>query len=81
MSREQLDALFQVSAGLPADGPHSDLSARELLQLAYDRAESELTDLQDQLRELLQRHKTEQGKLEAKIAKQKRLLREIAERG
>lgn len=58
----------------------SDLSARELLQLAWDRAEEELDALHTELRQLRQRHQAEERSLLSRINEKKRLQRELVER-
>jgi hypothetical protein len=63
---------------LPVDV--ADLSSRELLQLAWDRAEDELDQLQDELRRMRQRHQAAERDLLARINTKKRLQRELLER-
>lgn len=58
----------------------SDLSARELLQMAWDRAEEELDELQTALRRLRQQHQMEERMLLSRINEKKRLQRELVER-
>lgn len=57
-----------------------DLSARELLQMAWDRSEEELDQLRAELRILRQRHQAEERTLLARINEKKRLQRELLER-
>ena len=56
------------------------LSSRELLQLAWDRAEEELDALRTQLRVLRQRHQAEERAVLARINEKKRLQRDLLER-
>jgi bacterioferritin (cytochrome b1) len=57
-----------------------DLSARELLQMAWDRSEEEIEALQAELRLLRQQHQSEERRLLARINEKKRLQRELLER-
>lgn len=58
----------------------SDFSARDLLQLAWDRAEQELDTLHTELRQMRQRHQAEERLLLSRINEKKRLQRELVER-
>jgi vacuolar-type H+-ATPase subunit I/STV1 len=54
-----------------------DLSARELLQMAWDRAEQEIDELRTELRILQQRHREAERNLTARINQRKRLQQQI----
>ena len=56
-----------------------DVSSRELLQLAWDRAEEEIEALQAELRLLRQRHQEAERQLLARIHQRKRLQQTILE--
>ena len=60
----------------PAD---DDLSSRELLQMAWDRAEQEIDELRTELRILQQRHREAEINLISRINDRKRLQRQILE--
>jgi hypothetical protein len=60
----------------PAD---DDLSSRELLQMAWDRAEQEIDELRTELRILQQRHREAERHLISRINDRKRLQRQILE--
>jgi len=55
------------------------LSSRELLQLAWDRAEHEIDELRTELRVMQQRHREAEHKIVARINQRKRLQRQILE--
>ena len=52
---------------------NDDLSSRELLQLAWDRAEHEIDELRTELRLMQQRHKEQESNLITRINHRKRL--------
>jgi len=54
-----------------------DVSSRELLQLAWDRAQEEIEALQAELRLLRQRHQEAERQLLARIHQRKRLQQTI----
>jgi hypothetical protein len=54
-----------------------DVSSRDLLQLAWDRAEREIDELQTELRLLRQRHQEAERRLLARIAERRRLQQAI----
>lgn len=56
------------------------LSSRELLQMAWDKAEQELEALQSELRRMRQRHAEEERALLSRINEKKRLQRNLLER-
>ena len=60
----------------PAD---DDLSSRELLQMAWDRAEQEIDEMRTELRILQQRHSEAERNLISRINDRKRLQRQILE--
>jgi len=64
----------------PMPSDVADLSSRELLQMAWDRAEDELGQLQDELRRMRQRHQAAERDLLTRINTKKRLQRELLER-
>ena len=70
----------EVAGADLSDLDTSGLSARDLLQLAWDRAEEELDGLQTELRQLRQRHQAEERSLLSRINEKKRLQRELVER-
>jgi len=57
----------------------SSLSSRELLQMAWDRAEREIDDLRTELRIMQQRHQEAERHLIARINQRKRLQQQILE--
>lgn len=60
-------------------GIYDEVSARELLQLAWDRTEQEIEVLQTELRLIRQRHREAERHLLARINERKRLQQEILE--
>ena len=56
-----------------------DLSSRELLQMAWDRAEQEVDELRTELRIMQQRHREAERTLIARINQRKRLQQQILE--
>ena len=82
IERSLSEALNGADVGLeriieaPAD---DDLSSRELLQMAWDRAEQEIDELHTQLRILQQRHREAERNLISRINDRKRLQRQILE--
>ncbi len=75
-------ALRGLGASEPAVPAHAldvDVSSRELLQLAWDRAEQEIDELQAELRLVRQRHQEFERRLLARIAQRKRLQQTILE--
>jgi flagellar biosynthesis chaperone FliJ len=59
--------------------PDEGVSSRELLQLAWDRAEQEIDELQAELRRLRQSHQEAERQLLARIGQRKRLQQAILE--
>jgi bacterioferritin (cytochrome b1) len=55
----------------------NDLSSRELLQMAWDRAEQEIDELRTQLRIMQQRHRESERCLISRINQRKRLKQQI----
>lgn len=76
MNNPQLESLF-VDPAPVLEEESVDLSASELRQMAYDRANEELLSLEDERRRMLERHRQELRPLEARIALNKRLMRDI----
>ena len=83
-SRNAEQRLAQAVRGLgapdqtvPASILDEDMSARDLLQLAWDRAEREIDELQTELRLLRQRHQEAERRLLARIAERRRLQQTI----
>jgi len=83
--REVERRLAQALSGLggapetaPTTVADGDVSARDLLQLAWDRAEEEIEALQTELR-LLRRHQDAERQLLARIHQRKRLQQTILE--
>ena len=83
-SRHAEQRLTQALRGLgapdqtvPASILDEDASTRELLQLAWDRAEREIDELQTELRLLRQRHQEAERRLLARIAERRRLQQTI----
>ena len=70
------DGKLEAADKAPAD---NDLSSRELLQMAWDRAEQEIDELHTQLRILQQRHREAERNLISRINDRKRLQRQILE--
>lgn len=64
---------------MPQDFPEEDASSRELLQLAWDRAQQEIDELHAELRLLRQRHQDAERALLARITQRKRLQQQILE--
>lgn len=77
MTNPSIESLFADTPPLVSDEETPNLSAADLRQLAYDRAQEEILDLEDQRRRMLERHREELRPLEARIALNKRLLRNI----
>ena len=84
--REVERRLAQALSGLggapetaPTTVADGDVSARDLLQLACDRAEEEIEALQTELRLLRQRHQDAERQLLARIHQRKRLQQTILE--
>lgn len=65
-----VDAAAQA---MPERALDEDTSSRELLQLAWDRAQQEIDELQTELRLLRQRHQEAERRLLAQINQRKRL--------
>ena len=83
-SRRAEQRLAQALRGLgapdqtvPASILDEDVSSRELLQLAWDRAEREIDELQTELRLLRQHHQEAERRLLARIAERRRLQQTI----
>ena len=74
-----LRAVDVAAEVMPEDGLDEDLSSRELLQLAWDRAQQEIDDLQSELRLLRQRHQEAERRLLARINQRKRLQQAMLE--
>lgn len=64
---------------MPENFLDEDVSSRELLQLAWDRAAQEIDELQTELRLLRQRHQDAERRLLARINQRKRLQQTILE--
>jgi hypothetical protein len=64
---------------MPEDRLDVDLSSREILQLAWDRAQQEIDELQAELRLLRQRHQEAERRLLARINQRKRLQQAMLE--
>ena len=80
VERRLAQALSGLSAPVetaPATVIDEDLSSRELLQRAWDRAEEEIEALQTELRLLRQRHQEAERQLLARIHQRKRLQQTI----
>lgn len=76
VERRLARALRSVGVGPQAIPEHfldEDTSSRDLLQLAWDRAQQEIDELQTELRLLRQRHQEAERKLLAQINQRKRL--------
>jgi hypothetical protein len=76
---QALSGLGAVAETAPATIVDGDVSARDLLQLAWDRAEEEIEALQTELRLLRQRHQEAERQLLARIHQRKRLQQTILE--
>ena len=76
---EALSGLGAPVETAPATVIDEDVSSRELLQRAWDRAEEEIEALQTELRLLRQRHQDAERQLLARIHQRKRLQRTILE--
>jgi hypothetical protein len=74
---QALSGLGAAAEAAPATVVDGDVSARDLLQLAWDRAEEEIEALQAELRLLRQRHQDEERQLLARIHQRKRLQQTI----
>jgi hypothetical protein len=72
------EALQEVQP--PTEPDTVDLSSRELLQMAWDKAEQELDALQTELRLLRQQHQAEERDLLLKINEKKRLRQALLDR-
>ena len=77
MSNLSIESLFVDNTPPVLEEENTSLSASELRQMAYDRASEELLNLEDERRRMLERHREELRPLEARIAINKRLLRDI----
>ena len=78
--RRLAQALSGLDAGaetVPATSIDEEVSSRELLQRAWDRAEEEIEALQTELRLLRQRHQEAERQLLARIHQRKRLQQTI----
>ena len=73
--RDVADRSMPTADTLPAD-----ISSRELLQLAWERAEQEADALQTELRLMRQRHQQAERDLVVRINQRKRLKQNILER-
>jgi hypothetical protein len=74
---QALSGLGAAAETVPATVADGDVSARDLLQLAWDRAEEEIEALQAELRLLRQRHQEAERQLLARIHQRKRLQQTI----
>jgi len=75
------EALKGIDVEVEAIGEEPiDLSSRELLQMAWDRAEQEVDELRTELRLIQQRHREAERTLIARINQRKRLQQQILER-
>lgn len=82
MERRLAQALSGLGAAeetVPVTFFDEDVSSRELLQLAWDRAEEEIEALQAELRLLRQRHQEAERQVLARIHQRKRLQQTIVE--
>ena len=80
VERRLAEALSGLSAAVqtaPATVIDEDVSSRELLQRAWDRAEEEIEAFQAELRLLRQRHQEAERQLLARINQRKRLQQTI----
>ena len=76
---QALSGLGAAAETAPATFIDEDVSSRELLQRAWDRAEEEIEALQAELRLLRQRHQEAERQLLARIHQRKRLQQTILE--
>ena len=76
---QALSGLGAAAETAPATFIAEDVSSRELLQRAWDRAEEEIEALQTELRHLRQRHEEAERQLLARIHQRKRLQQTILE--
>jgi hypothetical protein len=76
---QALSGLGAAAETAPATVVDGDVSARYLLQLAWDRAEEEIEALQTELRLLRQRHQDAERQLLTRIHQRKRLQQTILE--
>jgi bacterioferritin (cytochrome b1) len=76
---QALSGLGTAVETAPATVRDEDVSSRELLQRAWDRAEEEIEALQTELRLLRQRHQDAERQLLARIHQRKRLQQTILE--
>jgi bacterioferritin (cytochrome b1) len=76
---EALSGLGTAMETVQATVIDEDVSSRELLQRAWDRAEEEIEALQAELRLLRQRHQEAERQLLARIHQRKRLQQTILE--
>lgn len=74
---QALSGLGTAAETAPATVVDCDVSARDLLQLAWDRAEEEIEALQTELRLMRQRHQEDERQLLARINHRKRLQQQI----
>jgi bacterioferritin (cytochrome b1) len=74
---QALSGLGAVAETVPATSIDEEVSSRELLQRAWDRAEEEIEALQTELRLLRQRHQEAERQLLARIHQRKRLQQTI----
>jgi bacterioferritin (cytochrome b1) len=74
---QALSGLGAVAETVPATSIDEEVSSRELLQRAWDRAEEEIEALQTELRLLRQRHQEAERQLLARIHQGKRLQQTI----
>jgi hypothetical protein len=74
---QALSGLGTAAETAPATVVDGDVSARDLLQLAWDRAEEEIEALQTELRLMRQRHQEDERQLLARINHRKRLQQQI----
>jgi len=74
---EALNGLGGPGETVPVTFFDEDVSSRELLQLAWDRAQEEIEALQAELRLLRQRHQEAERQLLARIHQRKRLQQTI----
>ena len=76
---QALSGLGAAAETIQATVIDEDVSSRELLQRAWDRAEEEIEALQAELRLLRQRHQDAERQLLARIHQRKRLQQTILE--
>ena len=69
-----IDVEVEAMVDEPLD---DDLTARELLQMAWDRAEQEVAELRTELRIMHERHRETERNLLARINERKRLQQQI----